>query len=970
MSLYGALFGGVSGLTAQASKIGVISDNIANVNTVGYKQSTATFSSLVVNAASNVSYQTGGVVGGTTDDVSQQGLLESTSSPTDLAISGNGFFVVRAVPNGDVGGTAATPLYTRAGSFTPDALGNFVNTDGFYLQGWPLDREGRLPGAPGNLDTTSSSNFDSLEPVNVASASGVAQGTTTISLGANLKASEVVFPGASGLLVPDLHNTANQSLAADQIQVGSEFGLAGADSMTRGDTFSVQASGSNNVYTYGGFTIGRQVTTANVEPVSSNYGDSGTDNTASDSLSSANSVVFTGGSTFTVTVANPALVTGGTVTLAGFGNVGVTPAGEINGTHTVTRTGTNTFTFTTTTPPGVPAGTDESGAGESVDTRQFKGNMFDADTAAAPFFSLTSTSNYTAAALTMEISTTNGGTQTFTYTANSPDTSEGQFNSLNTLAQAIDATSALTARVVNGRLVVGAADANQAVTFTNGDAVGNTAGTQAGIDWVQELGVSNVAAASTNVSRYSSLQGLANMVNATTTIAAKINNPLNGATMSINVDDPLNTIQFADAPTANTAIAAGGTVTFPNGTVNGTPSSPATMSVTITDTPPPALINGDSIYLQNLPAGFGGLPGLGLDGGPYTVTGVTAGSYTINVPVTSTVTTTNVPISATGAVVSIAGKSNQGSVLASFGFAGTPATATNIAVPSLNSTSYVAVTPGSTPIIGPEYDPTGQVGKNMASGDITAQFSRNVTVYDSLGSAHDLQFSYIKTATNTWAVEVHAVPASDVKDTGSFVDGQVAVGTVQFNGDGTLHDVTGDLLNPIPIQWNNGAIDSSISLDLGTAGQPSGTPGATTVGLSDGLSQFDSPYNVNFANQNGAPVGELTSVSIDKNGIVTASYSNGQSQALFQIPLASFADPDGLDAMSGNVYSETQDSGAVNLRQAGNNGTGTMVSAALEQSNVDLASQLTDIIVAQRAYEANTKVIKTADDLLNELNQL
>ena len=177
-------------------------------------------------------------------------------------------------------------------------------------------------------------------------------------------------------------------------------------------------------------------------------------------------------------------------------------------------------------------------------------------------------------------------------------------------------------------------------------------------------------------------------------------------------------------------------------------------------------------------------------------------------------------------------------------------------------------------------------------------------------------------------------------------------------------------LNPIAISWNDGSTDSAISLNLGTAGQPSGTAGATTIGLSDGLSQFDSAYNTNFANQNGAPVGELVSVAIDKQGIVTASYSNGQTQALFQLPLASFANPDGLDALSGNVYSQTQASGEVNLRQPGNNGTGSIVSAALEQSNVDLASQLTDIIVAQRAYEANTKVIKTADDLLNELNQL
>jgi flagellar hook protein FlgE len=271
-------------------------------------------------------------------------------------------------------------------------------------------------------------------------------------------------------------------------------------------------------------------------------------------------------------------------------------------------------------------------------------------------------------------------------------------------------------------------------------------------------------------------------------------------------------------------------------------------------------------------------------------------------------------------------------------------------------------------VLGPIYDPTGAVGENMASGDITAQFSRNVRVYDSLGTGHDVTFSFLKTAENTWAVEVYVTPPSDVNST--LANGQVATGNITFNGDGSLRSVSAGLTQPLNINWTNGSTSSSIALDLGTAGQPFGTVGATTTGETDGLSQFDSSYNVNFANQNGAPVGQLVSVAIDDTGTVIASYSNGQTQKLYQLPLASFANPDGLDALSGNVYSETNTSGEVNLREAGTNGTGTIVSASLEQSNVDLATQLTDMIVAQRSYEANTKVIKTVDDLLEALNQI
>jgi flagellar hook protein FlgE len=109
---------------------------------------------------------------------------------------------------------------------------------------------------------------------------------------------------------------------------------------------------------------------------------------------------------------------------------------------------------------------------------------------------------------------------------------------------------------------------------------------------------------------------------------------------------------------------------------------------------------------------------------------------------------------------------------------------------------------------------------------------------------------------------------------------------------------------------------------------------------------------------------------VDENGFVIASYNNGQSLRLFKVPLADFANPDGLAAITGNVFSETEVAGTVNLRQASESGVGEIVSGALEASNSELSEQLTNMIVAQRAYQANTKVISTADDLLEELNRI
>ncbi len=948
MSLYGALFGGVSGLAAQSSKIGTISDNIANVNTIGYKQATANFSSLVVNASSAVAFQTGGVRASTRYEINQQGLLQATQSATDLAISGDGFFVVRAVPDGSVGGSAATPLYTRAGSFSPDSLGNFVNAQGFFLQGWPLDRDGRLPGEVGNLNTTAFSNFDSLRPVNVETASGVAQGTSTISIGANLRSSEVIFPGQAATLRSDNNNASNLNLTSSQIYVGSEFGLAAADSVRRGDQFSVATgNGLQYSYEYGGFTIGRNVTALGGN---NNFGDAGNNNTALRALSAPSSIRFAAGSSFTLSIPSHGLISGDRITLAGIaGAIGATPAAELNATHVITRIDANTVQITVTTPhAGVVGNNAGPGPGPTADIRQFQGNILDASSTTQTFLGQTGTATFTNTALTFSISTATTGPVTFRYSATAPNTLAGEFNNLNSLATAIDAVNGLTARVTNGRLVVGAEDASQAVTFANGDAVGTA--TARGIDWLSELDLSNVAIGNR---RYSSLDGLAALVNADDGVSAVVSSPLSSATLAINVDDPLDTISFSDLTDANFQIPTAGTpIAIPAGTF----PAGSSIDIVITDAAQSSTLNaGDSVYISGLANGLGGFPGAFPNGGPYVVTAQTATTYTVRVPapVDLTLAGGNFPAAASNRV-SIVGESNQGSVLAHFGL-----------VPTLNGGAY---TPQTTGVLGPQYDPTGAIGKNLASGDITAQFSRNVRIFDSLGSGHDVRFSYIKIAQNTWAVEIHAIPATDINT--SLVDGQLVTGTINFNGDGSLRSVSASLSSPLSVTWTNGAVPSTITLDLGTAGQPFGTVGATTIGLADGLSQFDSAYNVNFVNQNGAPVGELVSVAIDGDGIVSASYSNGQTQQLFRLPLASFANPNGLTPLSGNIFSETRESGTVNLREAGTNGTGNIVSAALEQSNVDLAEQLTEIIVAQRAYQANTRVIKTADELLEQLNQI
>lgn len=178
MSLFGAMFSGVSGLNAQSQSLGMIADNISNVNTVGYKTTKAAFSTLVTRQT-GTTYAPGGVRSSPISEIDRQGLLQSSSNATDLAISGDGFFVVAESSTPTASDTRS---YTRAGQFSADKQGYLRTPSGFFLQGWRTDLNG-VPTA-GNTSLLSS-----LESIRVTSVSGSASPTTSVELGLNLPAS-------------------------------------------------------------------------------------------------------------------------------------------------------------------------------------------------------------------------------------------------------------------------------------------------------------------------------------------------------------------------------------------------------------------------------------------------------------------------------------------------------------------------------------------------------------------------------------------------------------------------------------------------------------------------------------------------------------------------------------------------------------------------------------------------------------
>ncbi len=187
MSLTSAMLAGVTGLSANSSALSALSDNIANVNTVGYKANSVTFEDLVTQSNSSGSYTAGGVSSVNQQFVSAQGAIQQTSSPTDLAITGQGMFVTTQSPTTI---SASTPvLFTRAGSFTPDSQGYLKNAAGLYLQAYPADAQGNI------LDGTSS--LSSLQPINVDSIGGAVSATTSAGVNANLNAAQAVSTQAA-----------------------------------------------------------------------------------------------------------------------------------------------------------------------------------------------------------------------------------------------------------------------------------------------------------------------------------------------------------------------------------------------------------------------------------------------------------------------------------------------------------------------------------------------------------------------------------------------------------------------------------------------------------------------------------------------------------------------------------------------------------------------------------------------------
>ncbi|MEO5798610.1 MAG: flagellar hook protein FlgE [Gemmatimonadales bacterium] len=243
----------------------------------------------------------------------------------------------------------------------------------------------------------------------------------------------------------------------------------------------------------------------------------------------------------------------------------------------------------------------------------------------------------------------------------------------------------------------------------------------------------------------------------------------------------------------------------------------------------------------------------------------------------------------------------------------------------------------------------GITGNLDASAAVGATHAMGVTVYDSSGAPHSLDITFTNTAPGAWD---WAATCPDAAVT-------AGAGTATFNSNGGLSAFTypggGTSLTITPA---GGGAAFDVTLEAGT------------INDIDGLAGFANPSNAVVSRQDGYSSGDLEHISVDNNGVITGFFTNGVSQALAQIALAKFNNPSGLLRQGDNMYAESANSGLAVLGFAGSSNSSTITPGALENSNVDLSEEFTSMIITQRGFQANARVITTSDEMLQELVNL
>lgn len=1061
MSLFGALKSGVSGLNAQSSAMSIISDNIANVNTIGYKANSASFSTLVTKQTSSTRYTSGGVQCRTRAGVDVQGLLSSTSYSTDLGISGNGFFVTTqtAQPSKD-----DLWSYTRVGTFTVDENGYLRNDNGYYLQAWPLkafdgEENASLVQVGDNMfmkaytDASGSTVYindniidsDNMQPINLNTIGGTAQETQNISFGANLPADDPVFdpanPEAGGrhsssvLIYDSLGNSHNAKLTFTKTENGTwslDIGMpSGAATLITYSSSETTNDATQDVYSARAqmeFTsIPTNHSTISMETNGKNYVFEFTTDGTTTYSPKANEVVVPVDLTSGIVTVGDAVDKFNEVIQATLPSAGRFSVGADGTTLEIQQSNSGSaIKFKVSTTACLQSATNPDPV-TGISTGEFELPEIDWDVKNTARIDFTSDNldDYLGKSITIGTNTyvfsdTDAATSNGVVTVNISNLINRGTGKINTvklvslLKQTINDNEPDYDRYVasgstleinpssTGANILVSSGNSASVTFqstniaayvgqtvTIGDIAGGTSKTYKFTDntgissgtilddgsiavnisdlyekdrtSAAPIGVMNAlyntmqdyyknAVGVEDLSNYFQVNG-ATMVSSSkyleaTTSQAELNkdtltfkstdiNDYNGKSVKIDgttytfsrgvsnsttldLDKLINTqtLTFTNIPSENDTVTINGTTyTFVNGPAG-------TNQISIDD---PAL--GSAEDAMKALAAVAGVEG-SRTGATLTLSGNVISENSANANITETVDPTTI-MTALAKLAGVAEHQTGASlVLTAYG---TNAITDNTVVNAdltTDTTNEDRMTFGTTQGIGEALDIVGKNnGKQFNQPDTTGM----------LVLTNTFSFNNVENA-----------------QSGSIIP------AVSFNADGTPKEIN---TSKIAIEWGNGASDmtdnyyesSQINLYIGDAN------------TANGLTQLAGKFTTNYVTQDGAKYGNYTGVSISEDGIVTAIFDNGETRAIAQIPIATFVDANALEALTGNAYIETTSSGNATLRTAGEGGAGVISSNSLEESTVDIAEEFTDMITTQRAYSAASKIITTADSMLEEL---
>ncbi|HHX24022.1 MAG: flagellar hook protein FlgE [Tepidanaerobacteraceae bacterium] len=220
-------------------------------------------------------------------------------------------------------------------------------------------------------------------------------------------------------------------------------------------------------------------------------------------------------------------------------------------------------------------------------------------------------------------------------------------------------------------------------------------------------------------------------------------------------------------------------------------------------------------------------------------------------------------------------------------------------------------------------------------------YSLPFKLYDSLGCIHNLSIVFTKAAANTWDYQITHPDGTETDLGGN-------TGTISFeaSGSGKYQSATG---GPLTLTLTNGAANMSLNIDFSS------------------ITQYAKETNVDLSSQNGYPAGTLTGTTTDTSGVITGIFDNGLSKQLAQVAIANFDNPAGLIKAGQNMYSYSNNSGEPQIGESGTGGRGAIAPGYLEMSNVDLSEEFTQMIITQRGFQANSRIITASDEMLQEL---